>query len=314
MEEWIDRYLSGLQHGRNLSIHTLRGYSADLLQFLTFVEDEGISSLDRVTRLTVRKYLAQLRERPYSRPSIARKLAAIRGFFKFLSREKHLEANPLLLLRTPRKERKLPHYLSETEVDRLLEARGKTSNRPRDRAILELLYGAGIRVSELAGLNRQDVDLDEGMIRVRGKGKKERVIPIGDEAARVLRNYLAPREPVGETGGRKEADPVFLNQRRGRLTDRSVRRVLDTHALAAGLPAATTPHTLRHSFATHLLNGGGDLRTVQELLGHTSLSTTQIYTHTSRQRIKDVYDRNHPRARSDSSADDLDERAAPPHV
>ncbi len=296
VDSWIDHYLGTLDYGRNLSAHTLRSYSSDLQQFTNFLHQENIGGLGKVTRLTVRKFLAGLREDDYSRPSIARKLSSIRSFFKYLSKEKVLTTNPLLLVRTPRRQRKLPHFLTEDEAARLLLAPGRTQKLHRDQAILELLYGSGVRVSELVGLNVQDMSLSDQVIRVRGKGRKERLLPVGEAATKRLLEYVGARLNSGKAGAQ---GAVFLNHRGGRLSDRSVRRLLKLHASAAGLSPETTPHTLRHSFATHILNRGGDLRFVQELLGHQSLSTTQIYTHTSRQRLQEVYDRTHPRAAVD---------------
>lgn len=306
MDAAIDRFVEHLANGRRLSPHTVRGYARDLAQFASFLENRlapgdgrdggarAAFSPRSIDRLLLRDFLATLHESRYDRASIARKLAALRTFFRFLVREKTLDSSPAALLRTPRREKTLPRFLETGEVDRLLAAPDpRTEEGLRDRALLELLYGAGLRVSELVSLSVGDVDLDTELLRVRGKGGKERLLPCGGKAAEALREYLASRPRATKRNGAA----LFLNRRDGgRLTDRSVRRILDALVIRAGIAAGVTPHTLRHSFATHLLERGGDLRTVQELLGHARLTTTQIYTHTSRKRLKEVYDKAHPRA------------------
>jgi len=301
LDESIDRYLEHLRLGRRVSPHTVRGYARDLAQFARFLEERSVTEAARIDRLLLREHLARLHDERYERASIARKLAALRAFFRYLLDEKLIEKNPAALVRTPRKERLLPRFLDEKEVDRLLATPDpKTLAGARDRAILELLYGAGLRVGELATLRIGDVDLDAELVRVLGKGGKERLLPVGRQAAAAMRRWLERRPRATLSPGA----PLFTNRRGGgRLTDRSVRRILDAVVARAGLASGVTPHTLRHSFATHLLERGGDLRTVQELLGHARLTTTQVYTHTSRRRLKEVHARAHPRGRAAKTAE-----------
>jgi integrase/recombinase XerC len=250
-----------------------------------------------VTVLDLRGYVAAMHEAEYARTTIARRLASLRSFFKFGQREGWAETNPAKPLRNPRKPRNLPHFLSAEDIGRLLNAPSPEDDQGlRDRAILETLYSAGLRVSELAGLCDGDLDFDAGLLRVRGKGKKERLAPIGSYAVRALRRWLSrrelsPKEPAGP------ASPVFVNRFGRRLTTRSVARMLEKYLKLTGLDRRTTPHSLRHSFATHLLDQGADIRSVQELLGHKSLVTTQIYTHVSTSGLKAVYEKAHPRAK-----------------
>jgi len=290
------RFLGRLDSERGFSAHTIRAYRHDLDVFLSFLASEGKHSVHDVDHLTLRKFLARLREEDYARSTIARMLAALRTFFGFLCREGLADANPVKALRTPRLEHKLPHFLTTDEVKRLLETPDvSTLAGKRDRAMLETLYSTGARVSELVAMDVNDLDFISDLVLVRGKRKKERLCPLGRYALEALEGYLAARgvskERVGFVRG-----PLFLNKHGTRLTDRSVRRVLDRHLAVAGLSARTTPHTLRHSFATHMLTAGADLRSVQELLGHASISSTQVYTHLTPERLKEVYDRAHPRA------------------
>ncbi len=269
----------------------MRAYAIDLTQLF---ERLGHEQPDRVTTRDVRRFVAHLSERGYSHRAIARKLSCLRSFFQFLCREGRLPHDPTVLVPTPRLEQRLPGFLDETQIQRLLEAPPTTTWRGvRDRALLEVLYSTGIRVSELAGLNLRDVDPYSETIIVRGKGRKERVCPIGATALRALRAYQQARPDE-----RKLQTPqaVFISGKTTRLTVRQIDRLLARYVRLAGLPSAISPHSLRHSFATHLLDRGADLRSVQELLGHASLSTTQIYTHVTAQRLKKVYDQAHPRA------------------
>jgi integrase/recombinase XerC len=251
----------------------------------------------QITTLDLRGYLAALHEAAYAKTTIARRLASLRSFFRFGQREGWIKINPAKPLRNPRKPRSLPHFLATEEIERLLNAPAKSSLLGRrDRAILEVMYSAGLRVSELAGLSDGDLDLASGALRVRGKGKRERISPIGSYASKALHDWLSvrklsPREKQGP------AAPVFINKFGKRLTTRSVARMLEKHLKSTGLDRRTTPHTLRHSFATHLLDRGADIRSVQELLGHKSLLTTQIYTHVSTAGLRAAYERAHPRAR-----------------
>jgi len=295
--DWLDRFLEHLDVERGLSEHTLRAYSADIVEFVRFSDRDGSLGPGGVDHLVLRSYLAHLRSGGRSRATIGRKLAAIRSFFRFLVREEVVEDNPAADMRSPRKERHLPGVMDENQVRVLIEQPDtSTFLGLRDRAILEVLYSTGVRASELVGANIGDVDLIGEVIRVRGKRKKERLAPLGSYAVAALRDYLAarrlqPRQPFFD----KRA--LLLNRFGGRLSARSLRRTLNKYFRLAGLRLRVTPHTMRHTFATHLLDHGADLRSVQELLGHQSLQTTQIYTHVSTERLKRVYDKAHPRAK-----------------
>jgi len=244
----------------------------------------------------VRAYLAWLHEQKYSKATIARRMAALRSWFRFLRRQGTVESNPADGLRGPRQDKHLPHFLSEDTLSRLLETPpSETPLGLRDRAILETLYSAGLRVGELTGLNIEDVDFDSGLAMVRGKGKRERLAPLGKPALAALKRWLQWREQMAKRKFRATT-AVFLNKNGSRLTSRSVGRLLEKYLALAGLDPRTSPHTLRHSFATHLLDRGADIRSVQELLGHRSLGTTQIYTHVTTNRLKESYHKAHPRA------------------
>jgi tyrosine recombinase XerC len=265
-------------------------YSIDLKSLSEFLKDEPIEKVDYVV---LRRYLASLKELNLSKVSIARKIASIRSFFKFLFREGIIKANPASSLSTPKRDKHLPKFLDEKEIVLLLESPGKEDESGlRDAAILETLYSTGIRVSELVGLNIGSVDQIGGVIKVLGKGKKERIVPIGDRALQAVRDYLKKRRLAGG----KDDRALFFNKNGGRLTDRSVRRIINKYILKTSIQQKISPHTLRHSFATHLLDHGADLRSVQELLGHANLSTTQIYTHITTERLKSAYEKTHPRA------------------
>ena len=285
----IDRFLHFLSVERNASEHTRRNYRDDLRAFFASAERKPVT---RMTPLDVRSFLAQQSTKGYAKRTVARRLSCLRSFFRFLCREGVLKHNPAAVVPTPRLERRLPHFLDETQITRLLEApRQDRWQGLRDRAMLETLYSTGMRVSELTGLNLEDVDEISETVIVRGKGKKERLCPIGKTALEAVRRYLAKRPKKT-----KVPAAMFVSQKLTRLTVRQVDRLLQRYTAAAQLPAAISPHSLRHSFATHLLDRGADLRSVQELLGHQSLSTTQIYTHITPQRLKKVYDQAHPRA------------------
>ncbi len=291
-------FVAKLEHEKGFSEHTLRAYHKDLLQFDNFLKAEKRSSLESVNHLLLRRFLAVLRSKNYSKRTIARKLASIRSFFKFLIREGELVANPFEMLRTPKQDKKLPQFLSITEVDVLLKAPDSSSVMGlRDMAIMETLYSTGIRVSELVGLDEGHIDFTSGMIKVQGKGKKERLVPIGSHAINAINEYInsKPRSKKKEEKSVSRSEPLFLNKYGDRLTARSVARSLDKYLKASGINLLTSPHTFRHSFATHLLDKGADLRSVQEMLGHSSLSTTQVYTHITTERLKNVYDKAHPR-------------------
>jgi len=326
----VQQFLSYLQFERHFSTYTSRCYGADLRQFCQFLlgipaeimPDDAdlkggpggtatavIEQLPKVdttpehaehlllnaTPDDVRSYLQFMRDNNYSKATMARKLATLRSFFKFLNRRSMTQNNPMMTIRTPKQEKRLPKFMSEEQMVKLLGTpRDSDVLGARDKAMLECMYSTGIRVSELVGLNLEDVDFAGSVIRVRGKGRKERVSPMGQGAIASIQKYIAVRG--GAVKDALPTGPLFVNKHGERLSTRSVRRKLDKYLIEAGLDPDISPHTLRHSFATHMLNHGADLRSVQELLGHQSLSTTQIYTHLTTSRVKQVYDASHPRA------------------
>ncbi|MFA6135420.1 MAG: tyrosine recombinase XerC [Phycisphaerae bacterium] len=320
----LARFLEYLDGERNFSAHTVRSYAADLLQFSQFLATppasagaggiltaenlasiESISSeamgeqLLAVSPTEIRSFLAMMRNNEYSKATVARKLASLRSFYKYLVRTGQLEHSPVSVIRTPRQDKRLPKCLDVLEVSALLDAPDKaTALGARDKAILETIYSSGLRISEVVGLNVEDLDEFSGALRIRGKGKKERLVPMGGKAMAAIRAYLAKR--VSADGAAVRQGPLFVNKSNTRLSDRSIRRKLDKYLLSAGIAGHASPHVLRHSFATHMLNAGADLRSVQEMLGHQSLSTTQIYTHLTTTRLKEVYDRAHPMANEKS--------------
>lgn len=306
MRRLIHRFLEHIGDERGVSRHTLRAYEGDLLRFLAFLAEflgraPDAVGPDEVDAQAVRSFLAAETRRGLGQRSQGRALAAVRSLFRFACREGTLAANPARGVRTPKYPRRLPRHLRPGEVEKLIEApSGAAPPARRDRALVELLYATGLRVGELVSLDWPDVDLNARVLRVVGKGGKERMVPFGRPAADALRDWLAVWEEVREAGDPPEGgggEPIFLNQRGGRLGDRSVRTLIDRWTAAAGVPAGVHPHTLRHTFATHLLEAGADLRTIQELLGHSSLSTTQKYTHLEVERLLAVYRDAHPRAR-----------------
>jgi integrase/recombinase XerC len=289
MQRYIDKFINYLKIEKNASKHTITNYSIDLAAFSLFLGEKDVSAVDH---LALRRFLAEMRAKNYSKRTVARKLASLRSFFKFLYREGYIKSNPITAISSPKLDKKLPKFLDVAKMTKLILAPDtKTESGLRDRAILESLYSTGIRVSELVGLDVSDVDFISGVIKVLGKGSKERMVPIGDEAIAALRKYLGKRSKSV-----KDKEAVFLNNHGRRLTDRSVRRVIDKYIHSCSIEEKISPHSLRHSFATHLLDKGADLRSVQELLGHMNLSTTQIYTHVTMERLKSVYDKAHPRA------------------
>ncbi|QDT67602.1 Tyrosine recombinase XerD [Planctomycetes bacterium MalM25] len=298
MRRQLGQFLRHLQRERNASEHTVKAYREDLAALAEFLAHEDGRTPDpaAITVPDLRGYLAALGEAGYAKSSISRRMSAVRSFFKFGLREGWVTANPAEPLHNPRKSRKLPQFLTGDEVSRLLSAPPADSALGlRDRAILETLYSAGLRVSELVGANDGDLDLDQGLLQVRGKGRKERLTPLGKYATGALRDWLGNRKLAkGESRG--EETPLFTNRFGRRLTTRSVARLLEKHLATAGLDPRTSPHTLRHSFATHLLDRGADIRSVQELLGHSSLVTTQVYTHVSTRSLREAYEKAHPRA------------------
>jgi len=290
MQRYIDKFINYLKVERNASDHTITNYTVDLKVFKAFLGELDIETVDH---LALRRFLAELRTKNYAKRTVARKLASLRSFFRFLYREGHIKKNPITAISTPKLDKKLPVFLDVGRVAKLLEcpAAGDVTGL-RDRALLETLYSTGIRVSELVGLDINDVDFISGVVKVFGKGRKERIVPIGEPALNAMRKYLDKR---GEEKV-KEKDAVFLGKSGKRLNDRVVRRMIDKYIHECSFAEKISPHSLRHSFATHLLDRGADLRSVQELLGHMNLSTTQIYTHVTMDRLKTVYDKAHPRA------------------
>ncbi len=301
----INQFIQYLSSERNASAQTRRSYLTDLLEFRSFIRQSDdnspllIEEVRKVDKIVIRRYLSFL-HRKNRKSSVARKLSTLRSFFKYLLREGVVSINPAKNVSTPKVDKTLPSTLSVDEVFRLVESpnrikRKRDSNFSkkvilRDKAVLELLYSSGLRVSELVGLNINQLDLDLGLVRVMGKGRKERIVPVGGKAAEALREYLRERENI------KGDDPLFINKMGGRLSTRSVERLVKRYSISSGILRKISPHSLRHSFATHLLDGGADIREIQEMLGHSSLSTTQRYIHISLGKLMEVYDRAHPRS------------------
>lgn len=294
----IDQFIRYLSEEKNASPHTCRGYRNDLEQFAGFLKSsgmyltpKGIVELTKVDRLAIRKYLSFL-YRKNKKSSIARKISTLRSFFKYLVKERIADSNPAKSVSTPKMEKTLPATLTVDEAFRFVESpsKEKRSQSRRDRAILELLYSSGIRVSELVGLNHGQLDLELGIAKVMGKRRKERIVPVGSKAVEALKSYLRER------GAMEEGDPLFVNDQGGRLTSRSVGRLVKKYSKRTGIFRNISPHSLRHTFATHLLDSGADIREIQEMLGHASLSTTQRYTHLTLGKLMEVYDKAHPRS------------------
>jgi integrase/recombinase XerC len=305
MDAWISTFVESLASEKACSANTCRAYEHDLKEFLNFLSSEALSvqggktargeiNPDQVNGLSIRGYLGFL-HRKNSKTTIARKLSAIRSFFNYLVKRGATADNPAGMVRTPKRGQTIPNYLSVDDMFRLLDSLYKnTLPGLRNRAIFETLYSAGIRVSELSGLNVTDIDDVQGIARIRGKGNKERIVPIGKKALKSISNYRETLRGQADIPF-NAAGPLFLNKNGGRLSARSIARILDHAARAIGMPIPVSPHALRHSFATHMLDAGADLRVVQELLGHKSLSTTQKYTHVSIDKLMQVYDKAHPR-------------------
>ena len=306
MEQFIEQFLEHLRYERNVSSHTLRNYSSDLEQFLDFLAPADPTTGKRTTpevssidHLTIREWLASLHSAQKKKASIARKLAALRTFFQFLVREGMLELNPAKLVATPKREKKLPKHLSIEEAIRFIETPDlETDLGKRDRAMLELMYATGVRVAELTTLNLADVDFRNQLIRVTGKRRKQRIVPFGDPAGDAIRQYLGVRDKFlfNAPISKRDEEALFLNYQGTRITTRSVGRMVDKYIRICAGMHNISPHALRHSFATHLLDSGADLRDIQELLGHARLSTTQVYTHVSMEKLIEVYDKAHPKA------------------
>lgn len=302
LKKYIELYAFFLKNEKNYSNYTIVSYRNDLIQFFNYLKLYRILKDDKieyVDRSVMRKYIVYLKKSDYSARSISRKISTVRSFFKFCLREGIIKVNPTINLITPKIDKKLPYFLYLQEVNKLIEAPLKnTIFGIRDRAILELLYGTGIRVGELVNLNICNIDLYEKTIIVFGKGSKERILPLGNPSIRAIQEYLTSRNLFEKKifVNKNDLEALFLNRLGGRLTARSIRRIIIKYMKMAGLNKKISPHVLRHSFATHLLGGGADLRSVQELLGHKSLSTTQIYTHITKERLKTIYKKSHPRA------------------
>jgi integrase/recombinase XerC len=293
MRKHIFDFLNYLRNERNVSPHTLRGYLSDLEQLSNFLGDKELSQVDHQT---LRRFIAHLMQGDVKKSSIARKLSAVRSFFRYLNRDGTLTSNPARLVTTPRREKRLPAVLTADDALRLMESPNEKKPEDhammlRDRAVLETLYSTGIRASELIGMNREDIDHHASLIRIRGKGRKERIVPIGTKARDAIDAYLAGRSRIAETAA------IFIGPSGKRLTARTVQRILENHRKQLGMQQKASPHTLRHSYATHMLESGADLRAIQELLGHASLSTTQRYTHVNLDSLMEVYDKAHPKAR-----------------
>jgi len=302
LKKYIELYAFFLKNEKNYSNYTIVSYRNDLIQFFNYLKLYRILKDDKiedVDRSVMRKYIVYLKKSDYSARSISRKISTVRSFFKFCLREGIIKVNPTINLITPKIDKKLPYFLYLQEVNKLIETPLKnTIFGIRDSAILELLYGTGIRVGELVNLNICNIDLYEKTIIVFGKGSKERILPLGNPSIRAIKEYLSSRNLFKKNifVNKNDLEALFLNRLGGRLTTRSIRRIIIKYMKMAGLNKKISPHVLRHSFATHLLGGGADLRSVQELLGHKSLSTTQIYTHITKERLKTIYKKSHPRA------------------
>jgi integrase/recombinase XerC len=306
MEQLLTQFLEHLRYERNVSEHTLRNYASDLTQFLDHLAPANPQSgkrakveLGQIDHITIREWLSTLHSAQKKKSSVARKLAALRTFFQFAVREGLLELNPAKLVSTPRLEKKLPQHLSIEEAIKFIETPDvETDLGKRDRAMLELMYATGVRVSELTKMGLADIDFKNRLIRVTGKRRKERIVPFGEPAQEALESYLAVRDKFLNSApvSAREPDALFLNYQGTRITTRSVGRMVEKYIRICAGMHNISPHALRHSFATHLLDSGADLRDIQELLGHARLSSTQIYTHVSMEKLIEVYDKAHPKA------------------
>lgn len=292
MKKYIDQFIDFLKIEKGASAHTQKAYLEDLKEFNASVNKRP----GKIDHLDIRSFLAGLYQRKLKKTTIARKLASIRSFFKYIHREGVVSQNPAKLVSSPKVAKNIPRFLTVDDIFLLMDRpEGDTFKPARDRAIMELLYSSGIRVAELTAIDMNDLDIKESLLRVKGKGMKERLAPIGSKALEAIKNYLPERISL-----KKKSPALFLNNRGGRLTQRSVRRILEQYSRMINLKGGLSPHVLRHTFATHLLHGGADLRSIQELLGHSSLSTTQKYTHVDIRHLAEVYDKAHPLAKKGS--------------
>jgi integrase/recombinase XerC len=301
MRKLIEQFLEHLRYERNVSAHTLRNYSSDLEQFISYLnpDKKRLPEVSEIDHLTIREWMASLHSEQKKKSSIARKLAALRTFFQFLVREGVLDLNPAKLVSTPRLEKKLPVHLSIEEAIRFIETPDlETDLGKRDRAMLDLLYATGVRVAELTTLNLRDLDFGNQLVRVTGKRRKQRIVPFGEPAGEAIRYYLGVRDKflLNAPVSKRDEEALFLNYQGTRITTRSVGRMVEKYIRICAGMHNISPHALRHSFATHLLDSGADLRDIQELLGHARLSTTQVYTHVSMEKLIEVYDKAHPKA------------------
>ena len=306
MEKEIDKFGVHMEVERNLSPNTKKNYLADIRQFKMFLDDNKISAkkddsqdMIDIDHMVIRAYLGSLYREGLKKVTISRKITSIRTFFNYLLRKGKMKLNTAQMVQSPKIEKYIPVFLSVDEMFTLFDAKSLTKAIDlRDRAIMEMFYSSGIRLSELVGLNRGDIDFNQGLMKIRGKGKKERIVPVGDLAMGAIKRYLEKIREISCTNSENNSDkPIFINREGSRLSTRSVARILDKLVLASGLGRKISPHTLRHTFATHMMEAGADLRYIQEFLGHESLSTTQKYTSVSVGRLLEVYDKAHPKSR-----------------
>ncbi len=296
MKEFIREFLRYMELEKSASRNTLRAYRKDLEEFFEFVK----TPVKEIEISHIRGFIAKRLKEGKSKTTVSRQLATLRSFFRFLNREGYLEVNPAKLVQNPKTDRNLPRFLSVDEAFELVEKPEGFGFLPvRNRAILELIYSAGLRVSEVASLTVDDINLRDGFVKVRGKRRKERIVPIGSKARDALKRYIIERKLL-----KKETEALFINRQGGALTERSIRKIVVKYAKMAGISGSIGPHTLRHSFATHLLQSGADLRVIQELLGHSSLSSTQVYTHLDITHLMEIYDRSHPLSRDNDDSQD----------
>jgi integrase/recombinase XerD len=297
MLEQLQSFIHFLSVERGLAKNTLESYERDITYFISYLNHQGLHVLERTEKLHILNYLLSLKQQGKAAATVSRNMVSIRAFFQFLMRERMITHDPSLYMETPKLEKRLPKVMTVAEVEQLLNTpQTTTTHGLRDKAMLELLYATGIRVSELISLNTEDVNLGMGFVRCIGKGSKERIIPLGRIAAQYLNDYIQQKRPKLLKAG-KEEKALFINHLGTRLTRQGFWKIIKKIAKEAAIDKEITPHTLRHSFATHLLENGADLRAVQEMLGHADISTTQIYTHITKARMKEVYDRTHPRAK-----------------